>query len=658
MVHNMPGAPKLHSATTDALGPGTYKESSTTQFAHKEEAKAKAFTSLLPSEHTKDRFGMKPNKNAGFIEARFRRCTVQNQLPSWRRLNNAILGMDMSEEGAGGRTLPMRAICMSLSDYASCVDGVDFDYLVELIRSAVGPYVVDENGDPVTPLQLLPRPHSRSQVQDGVVTSDVIPSTVTHAQAPFFLRPLSPDCLSPQSRIERVLGPGASLEPRPPARRRHPFDSNNQASPPPRRTRVGHVPPASFNLHTTIFSDESDDEDAQDDDMHNSTLSSVSSDLDTNDDTHHMMHASNGVRSLPHLVFPHLVALGFDAATTLSALQAHVHDLQTLETNGHDDDDDDEKHVLAFVALVQSVVDGHVGRRNADNQTPPPPRPDAASMLRKLILQPIPPDTTFPWPVFDMAQYEFGTSRPGTSFGCVVVVVNLPRVAAAGRAFDAIRQLLLVHLFSMNRQQATVAARTLDGLQWCHDAPPIRSMLFREYHGSNATTTTSTTTSTTTCHAKEAVDDLTLHAMDLMSEDEDGRSGDNNLSLRNDQLEYLIHYVEQDRDAILMENEELKDKLEAYRQREHEQEEALHSLSGLRKRIQEQKIVEQRQALDRQVEVQQELKLCVICMSAEKTILCLPCRHVCMCQPCSEHSEVTRCPICRLDIAEKMAIFA
>ncbi|RHY51894.1 hypothetical protein DYB38_005524 [Aphanomyces astaci] len=74
MVHNMPGAPKLHSATTDALGPGTYKSS--TQFAHKEESKAKAFTSLLPSEHTKDRFGMKPNKNAGFIEARFRRfCT-------------------------------------------------------------------------------------------------------------------------------------------------------------------------------------------------------------------------------------------------------------------------------------------------------------------------------------------------------------------------------------------------------------------------------------------------------------------------------------------------------------------------------------------------------------------------------------------------------
>ncbi|RHY01504.1 hypothetical protein DYB36_009179 [Aphanomyces astaci] len=207
--------------------------------------------------------------------------------------------------------------------------------------------------------------------------------------------------------------------------------------------------------------------------------------------------------------------------------------------------------------------------------------------------------------------------------------------------------------------------------------------------------------------------------MDLMSEDEEGRSGDNNLSLHNDQLEYLIHYVEQDRDAILMENEDLKDKLEAYRQREHEQEEALHSLSGLRKRIQvnehkyrdhlkhmrqseraieclkrrmseltgntqalhalsvselrdledtldtalykaraEQKIVEQRQALDRQVEVQQELKLCVICMSAEKTILCLPCRHVCMCQPCSAHSEVTRCPICRLDIAEKMAIFA
>ncbi|KAF0696756.1 Aste57867_12515 [Aphanomyces stellatus] len=70
MVHNVPGAPKLHGATTDKLGPGAYKNQ--TQFV-RADPQDKGYASILPTEHTKDRFGMKPIKNATFVEARFRR---------------------------------------------------------------------------------------------------------------------------------------------------------------------------------------------------------------------------------------------------------------------------------------------------------------------------------------------------------------------------------------------------------------------------------------------------------------------------------------------------------------------------------------------------------------------------------------------------------
>ncbi|KAK1944716.1 RING finger protein B [Phytophthora citrophthora] len=72
----------------------------------------------------------------------------------------------------------------------------------------------------------------------------------------------------------------------------------------------------------------------------------------------------------------------------------------------------------------------------------------------------------------------------------------------------------------------------------------------------------------------------------------------------------------------------------------------------------EEKAVEMQKKLDRQVEEQNELKLCVICLANEKTILCLPCRHLCLCQACSSREEVAKCPICRLEIEEMLAVYS
>ncbi|KAE9049263.1 hypothetical protein PR001_g3484 [Phytophthora rubi] len=74
--------------------------------------------------------------------------------------------------------------------------------------------------------------------------------------------------------------------------------------------------------------------------------------------------------------------------------------------------------------------------------------------------------------------------------------------------------------------------------------------------------------------------------------------------------------------------------------------------------VKEEKALEMQQKLDRQVEEQNELKLCVICLANEKTILCLPCRHLCLCKTCSRREEVTKCPICRLEIEEMLAVYS
>ena len=46
---------------------------------------------------------------------------------------------------------------------------------------------------------------------------------------------------------------------------------------------------------------------------------------------------------------------------------------------------------------------------------------------------------------------------------------------------------------------------------------------------------------------------------------------------------------------------------------------------------------------------------CVICFSAAKEIVFLPCRHQCCCDECAP--DQLRCPLCRVDIQQRMAVF-
>nr|CCA25731.1 conserved hypothetical protein [Albugo laibachii Nc14] len=87
---------------------------------------------------------------------------------------------------------------------------------------------------------------------------------------------------------------------------------------------------------------------------------------------------------------------------------------------------------------------------------------------------------------------------------------------------------------------------------------------------------------------------------------------------------------------------------------EHVLEETLSRARAVRE---EKALVMQRQ-LDQQVQVQEEIKACVICLTNEKSILCLPCRHLCLCERCSCREEVTKCPMCRLEIEEKLLIYS
>ena len=46
---------------------------------------------------------------------------------------------------------------------------------------------------------------------------------------------------------------------------------------------------------------------------------------------------------------------------------------------------------------------------------------------------------------------------------------------------------------------------------------------------------------------------------------------------------------------------------------------------------------------------------CVACMEFAKTTVLMPCRHLCLCSKCGE--QVTKCPICRTQIAERINVF-
>lgn len=63
--------------------------------------------------------------------------------------------------------------------------------------------------------------------------------------------------------------------------------------------------------------------------------------------------------------------------------------------------------------------------------------------------------------------------------------------------------------------------------------------------------------------------------------------------------------------------------------------------------------------LKRQLLLEQEEKLCVVCLTNNKCVILMPCRHLCMCNDCSEIIERTSqsCPICRTDFDRRVTVY-
>ena len=58
-----------------------------------------------------------------------------------------------------------------------------------------------------------------------------------------------------------------------------------------------------------------------------------------------------------------------------------------------------------------------------------------------------------------------------------------------------------------------------------------------------------------------------------------------------------------------------------------------------------------------QLNQQLEMHRCVVCQDEPTAVLLMPCRHLCVCKGCSGHSRLTKCPMCRAEVSEKMHVF-
>ena len=70
-------------------------------------------------------------------------------------------------------------------------------------------------------------------------------------------------------------------------------------------------------------------------------------------------------------------------------------------------------------------------------------------------------------------------------------------------------------------------------------------------------------------------------------------------------------------------------------------------------------VVEEKENLSKKkLEEEEEKRTCVICQVEAKSVLLMPCRHLCVCKGCSSRNELQKCPLCRLEIEEKIHVYA
>ena len=112
---------------------------------------------------------------------------------------------------------------------------------------------------------------------------------------------------------------------------------------------------------------------------------------------------------------------------------------------------------------------------------------------------------------------------------------------------------------------------------------------------------------------------------------------------------------------LMNENEVLKSKLAVYcEDTDIESSLAKKSLTELNS-IEEQV----RRSLDRIIKAKEvasnnleDARMCVICKESPKSVLFLNCRHLCVCIECGHLDILVQCPLCRMEIREKINVYA
>ncbi len=71
--------------------------------------------------------------------------------------------------------------------------------------------------------------------------------------------------------------------------------------------------------------------------------------------------------------------------------------------------------------------------------------------------------------------------------------------------------------------------------------------------------------------------------------------------------------------------------------------------------ILEKEIINQKRRIKELQEEKENSIMCVACKENKKNMLYTPCKHICCCEECDK--SITRCPMCRTQIKERIKIY-
>ncbi|POM70105.1 Hypothetical protein PHPALM_13513, partial [Phytophthora palmivora] len=198
------------------------------------------------------------------------------------------------------------------------------------------------------------------------------------------------------------------------------------------------------DMNTSDSSGESEDSDEERDALEHESGHLQLEQGEIMDASNRAINASKA-HAIKNAMLGNFIRLGFRENITRAALEAGI-----LEID-HYDSDCELAYVDIFMSLVKMVCDAHVDVMNESDDfgqswashTDNHEQIDANTSFDLEQRSFLP----FKWPVFDMAQFEFGNARPGTCFNSVCVLTNLPKVSMDRT--EELMEVLSCNLFCM-----------------------------------------------------------------------------------------------------------------------------------------------------------------------------------------------------------------